>query len=241
MGENPPTINRLVAVCAHPDDESFGLGAVLTAYRVAGTEISLLCFTRGEASTLGMEVGDLATVRSRELALAAAALGIRDVLLLDYPDGGLAGIPLDILATEVVRMAEGADALLVFDEGGITGHPDHMQATAAAEMAAVWLGLPVYGWAIPQDVATTLNEEFGTAFVGRDPATLAFHLPVERTRQRAAIACHRSQSSDNPVLWRRLALMDNREYLRLLSPRDERSSEGQAIREGTSIHAYSAG
>jgi LmbE family N-acetylglucosaminyl deacetylase len=237
MRESPPTINRLVAVCAHPDDESFGLGGVLAAFAAAGTEISLLCFTRGEASTLGMGAGDLAAVRSRELALATAALGIRDALLLDYPDGGLADIPLEILAAEVARMAAGADALLVFDEGGITGHPDHVQATAAAEMAAAWLRLPVYGWAIPQDVATVLNEEFGTSFVGSDPATLAICLPVERRRQRAAIACHRSQSSDNPVLWRRLALMGDREYLRVLGRPDDR----RIILKGVPHDAHSAG
>lgn len=236
MPERPLTFDRLVAVCAHPDDESFGLGAVLAAFAAAGTETALLCFTRGEASTLGMGTGDLAAIRQRELALAAAALGIRDALLLDYPDGGLADIPLDILAAEVVRMAAGADALLTFDEGGITGHPDHMQATAAAEMAAVWLRLPVYGWAIPRNVAIVLNDEFGTAFVGRDPAALEICLPVKRREQRAAIACHRSQSTDNPVLWRRLALMEDREYLRVLARPDDR----RVIAEGVSHHAHSA-
>ena len=42
----------VLAICAHPDDESFGLGAVLSAFVDAGARVSLLCFTRGEASTL---------------------------------------------------------------------------------------------------------------------------------------------------------------------------------------------
>lgn len=241
MQESPPTINRLVAVCAHPDDESFGLGAVLAAFGAAGTALSLLCFTRGEASTLGMEAIDLAAVRTRELAAATAVLGIGEVTLLDYPDGGLADVPLAALTAQVARAAAAADALLVFDEGGITGHPDHERATAAARAAAERDGLPVYGWAIPADVASALNAEFGTAFVGRDTAALPIRLSVERDRQIRAIACHRSQSSDNPVLWRRLALMGNHEYLRLLSPRGERWSEGRAIPEGAPIHAYSTG
>jgi LmbE family N-acetylglucosaminyl deacetylase len=211
-----PAARRLVAVCAHPDDESFGLGAVLTAFAAAGTELALLCLTRGEASTLGPGAQDLAAVRSRELACAAAALGIGDVLLLDYPDGGLANIPLDILGAEVARVAAGADALLVFDEGGITGHPDHVRATAAAAKAAAWSGLPVYAWAIPRVVATALNAAFGTAFVGREASALDTCLTVDRARQMQAIACHRSQSTDNPVLWRRLALTGDREYLRIL-------------------------
>ncbi|WP_327727492.1 hypothetical protein OG250_10135 [Streptomyces sp. NBC_00487] len=39
---------------------------------------------------------------------------------------------------------------------------------------------------------------------------------VPRERQYRAIACHASQSSDNPVLWRRLELLGDREYLRVL-------------------------
>lgn len=236
-----PTIGRLVAVCAHPDDESFGLGAILAVFAAAGAEITLLCFTRGEASTLGMEAEDLATLRPQELAAAAAALGIAHVTLLEYPDGGLAGVPLDELAAPVERVATGADVLLVFDEGGITGHPDHVRATAAACAVAARTGLPVYAWAIPLDVATALNAEFGAAFVGREPSMLDICLHVNRTQQREAIACHRSQSGDNPVLWRRLALMGDREYLRILSCRGDARSEKLTIPEGVPIHAHSAG
>ncbi len=241
MRTSVPAIRRLVAVCAHPDDESFGLGAVLAAFAAAGTEIALLCFTRGEASALGMDAGDLAVVRTRELAAATAVLGIGDVTPLDYPDGGLADLPLEALAAQVAPVAAGADALLVFDEGGITGHPDHMRATAAACAVAERTGLPVYAWAIPLDVATTLNAEFGATFGGREIATLDRCLPVDRESQMRAIACHRSQSGDNPVLWRRLDLMGDREYLRVLSCRGDARSEKLMIPEGVPIHAHSAG
>lgn len=240
MKTNLPTHRRLLAVCAHPDDESFGLGAVLAAFAAAGTEIALLCFTRGEASTLGTDAGDLAAIRTRELAEAAAVLGIGAVTLLDYPDGGLAALPLAVLAAEVTRVAGDADALLVFDEGGITGHPDHIRATAACA-AAERTGIPVYAWAIPRDVAMALNTQFGTAFVGADIATLDISLPVDRRRQLRAVACHRSQSVNNPVLWRRLALMGDREYLRVLSRGHIAADDDHMLPEGEEIHAHSAG
>jgi LmbE family N-acetylglucosaminyl deacetylase len=146
-----PRLVRVLAVCAHPDDESFGLGAVLAALAAAGASSSVLCFTHGEASTLGLGAGDLGRVRAGELAAAAAVLGVTGAGLLDYPDGRLAGIALSRLAGHMRRQVQRArpDALLVFDEGGITGHPDHCQATAAALSAAGREDLAVIAWAIP--------------------------------------------------------------------------------------------
>jgi LmbE family N-acetylglucosaminyl deacetylase len=95
MKESLPAVPSLVAVCAHPDDESFGLGGILGAFADAETRCSVLCFTSGEASTLGADEGDLAEIRPRELAEAAEVLGVSAVELLDYPDGGLAEQPLE--------------------------------------------------------------------------------------------------------------------------------------------------
>lgn len=94
----------------------------------------MLCFTHGEASTLGLGAGDLCRVRAGDLAAAAAVLGVAGAGLLDYPDGRLAGIPLSQLAGDVRQGAEltGPEALLVFDEGGITGRPGHCQAATSA-------------------------------------------------------------------------------------------------------------
>lgn len=210
-----PHLARVLAVCAHPDDESFGLGAVLAALAGAGTSTSVMCFTHGEASTLGMDAGDLRHLRADELAAAAASLGAACTGLLDYPDGRLSGVPLSQLAGHVHRRAQltGPDALLVFDEGGITGHPDHCRATAAAVSAAGRENLTVIAWTIPHHVAESLNAEFGTTFVGRPAAQIDLTITVDRAAQLAAIACHASQSTHNPVLWRRLELQGGSEHL----------------------------
>jgi N-acetylglucosamine malate deacetylase 2 len=213
-----PRLARVLAVCAHPDDESFGLGAVLAALAGAGTSSTVMCFTHGEASTLGMDAGDLRRLRADELAAAAAALGAACTGLLDYPDGRLSGVPLSHLARHVHQQAQltGPDALLVFDEGGITGHPDHCRATAAALSAADRENLTVIAWAIPHHVAEALNTEFGTTFAGRPAAQIDITFTVDRAAQIQAIACHASQASHNPVLWRRLELLGNTEHLRYL-------------------------
>lgn len=217
-------IRSVLAVCAHPDDESFGMGAVLSGLVARGVTASLLCCTHGEASTLGADGGDLASRRADELAAAAAELGLRQVTLHHHPDGALAGCPVDDLLPEVDQAidAAGADCLLVFDEGGITGHPDHQQATAAALAAAARRGLPVLAWTLHEDVAGTLREQFGMPFVGRSDDELHHRITVDRERQWAAIRCHATQSSDNPVLLRRLALQRDTEVLRWLLEGDER-------------------
>ncbi len=209
---------RVLAVVAHPDDELFGLGAVIVAFSQLGSDTALLCFTHGEASSLHGVDGDLHGVRQRELNRAAATLGVGDVRLLDYPDGKLDVMSLDTLRTDVEAMIKRfhPDMLLVFDKGGVTGHPDHKRATEAARSAARG-DCPVVAWALPQEVAAALNLEFGTAFCGRPPTELDFRLPVDRVTQRRAIACHASQASDNPVLWRRLELLGDTEWLRILN------------------------
>jgi len=162
--------------------------------------------------------GELATVRARELRVAARVLGIDRVELLDYPDGGLAEVPVAELAGQVRRLVDEVDPshLLVFDEDGVTGHPDHAAATRAALSAARTTGRAVLAWALPEPIAQRLNSQFGTTFAGRPPELLDTRLSVARTRQRRAILAHASQSTDNPVLYRRLALLGDVEYLSLL-------------------------
>jgi LmbE family N-acetylglucosaminyl deacetylase len=218
IGAALPPATGVLAVCAHPDDESFGLGAILAALTDAGVPVAVLCFTHGEASTLHATPGELAAVRVDELTQAAAHLGVGRAELLAYPDGRLADQPLGELAQHVRRLADdvGADTLVVFDLGGITGHPDHQAATDAALAAAVDGRYSVLAWTLPDAVAQALNAEFGTAFVGRDDHNVDLVLPVERRRQLGAIHRHASQSTDNPVLWRRLHLQGDVEWLRWL-------------------------
>ncbi|MCL5948037.1 MAG: PIG-L family deacetylase [Actinobacteria bacterium] len=209
-----PSFQRLLAVFAHPDDESFGFGAVVSALVDRGAHIGALCFTHGEASSLGDPTGaTLGEIRATELASAAGVLGIDHPRLLDYPDGHLNEVPLDELAGAVRLAGKDAEAFIVFDRDGITGHGDHCRATEASLVVASEFGLRVLAWTLPESVAGRLNAEFGTCFIGRPPGMIDFFITVDRTRQMRAIACHASQSGDNPVLWRRLELLGNREHL----------------------------
>src|SRR5262245_27422400 len=87
----------LVAVFAHPDDESFLCGGALARHTALGWRVLLVCATRGEAG----EISDpalatpetLPTVREAELRTATRVLGIEHTILLDYQDGTLWDAP----------------------------------------------------------------------------------------------------------------------------------------------------
>ena len=213
-----PAWKRLLVVVAHPDDESFGLGAVLSTFVDSGTQVSVLCLTHGEASSLHGVEGDLAGIRAQELEAAASELGIADVVLKDFPDGGLARIDAQVLVCEAAKLAREriSDGLLAFDPSGVTQHPDHVKATLVASLLARELKIGLLGWTLPQSVATTLNAEFGSAMVGHDRADIDIEITVDRIRQCRAVECHPSQLMAGAMLWRRLEIQSDKEHLRWL-------------------------
>lgn len=221
-----PAWGSALVVVAHPDDESFGLGGVIDALIRPGTEITVLCLTAGEASTLGSSdddgaPADLAALRAAELDAAARRLGVRTSILRTHPDGDLAH-RIPELVEDVTRVVDEVrpDGLVVFGlSGGVTGHPDHEAASRAAMEVAAAASLPVLEWCLPRQVAEVLNTEFGAAFTGFDTAELPITVRVDRDRQRRAIDAHVSQAVPGSVLWRRLELLGDREHLRLTRPR----------------------
>src|SRR5262249_53361398 len=89
---------RLMAVLAHPDDESLGVGGTLAKYASGGIDVFLVTATRGDNGRFrGIRRGDpdhpgrqaLGDIREQELRAAAATLGVREVSLLGYEDGQL--------------------------------------------------------------------------------------------------------------------------------------------------------
>ena len=223
----PMPVTSVLAVVAHPDDESFGLGAVLDTLVERGAVGGVVCFTRGEASTLHGVEGDLTEIRIGELTEAAQRLGLTHVRLCEYPDGDLASVDraeLAAVAAEAAR-AQDADLVLVMDETGITGHPDHQAATAAGLAAADELGLPVLAWTLDPGVCDQLNVEYPAGFVGAQGDEV---WQVSRVRQLEAAQAHASQALPTSVLWRRLELMGDREHVRWL--RRPQSSGDSAAR-----------
>ena len=134
----------LLAVLAHPDDESFGLGGTLALYSSKGYDVYYVCATRGEAGTVDEEhlkgFKDTAEMRTAELMKAAQALGLKEVFFLGYRDSGMPGTepnqhpdaqinaPIDEVAGRVVKYIRDLkpEVVLTFDPIGGYKHPNHI-------------------------------------------------------------------------------------------------------------------
>jgi LmbE family N-acetylglucosaminyl deacetylase len=140
-------ILRLMAILAHPDDESLGNGGLLAKYAAEGVKISLLTATRGERGWFGDPqaypgLEELGRIRENELLDAAEVLNIRYVDFLGYLDGELDQADpvaaIGKIAGHVRHVRP--DVVVTFGPYGSYGHPDHIAisqfATAALLEAA---------------------------------------------------------------------------------------------------------
>lgn len=140
---------RLMAVHAHPDDESSKGAGTYARYAAEGVRVVVVSCTGGESGDiLNPEVEavprahwDLPGLRRQEMAEAAAILGIEH-RWLGYRDSGLpadgerpdplgfAAVDLEIPVFPLVRLvrAERPQVLVTYDERGGYPHPDHIGA-----------------------------------------------------------------------------------------------------------------
>ncbi|MFN7976956.1 MAG: PIG-L family deacetylase [Vicinamibacterales bacterium] len=138
----------LMAVLAHPDDESLGFGGTLARYAAEGVRVSLVTATRGQAGRFRgiapSAVGHpgraaLAAQRERELRAAAAVLGVASLDVLEHDDGALAdAAPRRVIGeiAEAIRR-ERPDVVVTFAPDGAYGHPDHIAISQHALAAVV--------------------------------------------------------------------------------------------------------
>jgi LmbE family N-acetylglucosaminyl deacetylase len=143
----------ILAVLAHPDDESFGVGGTLALYAHKGYDTYYICATRGEVGTVDPEhmkgFSSIAELREAELRCAAQHLGLKGVFFLGYRDSGMPGgeanqhpdaqinHSIDEVAGRVAKYIRELkpDIVLTFDPIGGYRHPDHIHIHQATVLA----------------------------------------------------------------------------------------------------------
>jgi LmbE family N-acetylglucosaminyl deacetylase len=143
----------LLAILAHPDDESFGLGGTLALYSQKGYNTYYVCATRGEAGTVDEEhlhgFNNTAELRTAELECATIKLGLKDVIFLGYRDSGMPDTEdnkhpdaqinhsVDEVAGRIVKYIRDLkpDIVITHDPIGGYRHPDHIHVHKATKLA----------------------------------------------------------------------------------------------------------
>lgn len=197
---------NVLALYAHPDDETMLAGGTLALLARLGARVHYLCATRGEGGEAGepplCEVSELGRLRESELRCAVTALGGASLELLDYidprvgPEDTLFAFSDDVerFIAETKAVIRRLDIAAVFTHGsnGEYGHPAHRFIHAAVHRAVLTLGAP-----------TPLLYSTNAAYDGHphprlmnvdDPAHLILDLPAEAlVAKTAAALCHRTQ------------------------------------------------
>lgn len=215
----------VLAVFAHPDDESLACGGTLARLADEGAIVILLCASRGERGT-GPDhrygPGDqLAHVRTAELHAAAGVLGISRLIMGDHPDGSLRWADERALQEEIAAAMEAhrPDAVITFDSDGLYWHADHVGVHERTRAAALSFGdeAPALffvsikpgmmrevaetaartGWMPPPTGLWSITPDAWG--LGVEPPSFAVHVAPWVDRKLAALACYRSQFRvDNP-------------------------------------------
>jgi LmbE family N-acetylglucosaminyl deacetylase len=188
----PDSDHAVLALFAHPDDESFLCAGTFAALSDAGIPVTLVSATRGEAGEINHP--DLATpenlgeVRESELRAAMAAVGVSDVRFLDYRDSGMAGTddnhdprafsnapPEQIIKRLLSLMNEiRPTAVITFGADGIYGHPDHLRihqlvtdaVFSSDSQANQWRPDALYYASVPRETFIEFGSREGGPFEG---------------------------------------------------------------------------
>ena len=182
----------LMAVHAHPDDESISTGGILARYSAEGVRTVLVTCTDGSLGDGidGVKPGDprhdraaVIEERREELDQSCQILGVSHLERLDYRDSGMMGWPQNDeagsfwttpVAGAAERLAElirryRPDVVVTYDENGFYGHPDHIQANRITVAAVRVTGIPakLYYTAVPRSAMAEFGrrlQELGIEF-----------------------------------------------------------------------------
>src|SRR4051812_40719822 len=155
----------LMAVHAHPDDESSSTGGVLAPYAAEGLRTVVVTCTNGEFGDApggikpgagGHDPGEGARIPGGELERACRTLGVTHLEMLGYHDSGMpdweykdradvfCNVPLEESTERLVKLYEmyRPDVVVTYDEQGGYNHPDHIQASRLTMAALAATGIP---------------------------------------------------------------------------------------------------
>lgn len=206
---NPMNRSELVlmALFAHPDDESYRAGGFLTLLAQSGVSVYIVTATRGESGSTGVSSGStpeqLSSMREKELRCACRALQLQQPIVWDYPDGQVADRYPEILIQQILLLMQEIQpqVVLSFGPDGLSGHPDHIAIGNAAAVAfqRYRKAGALYQLAVPVSVAQNLGMNQVRGVVDSQIALTVDVTSVWEAKMKA-IHCHATQIASSPIM-----------------------------------------
>jgi LmbE family N-acetylglucosaminyl deacetylase len=125
LNQRPP--QTLLGVWAHPDDEAYMSAGLMAEFQLRGDRVVIVTATFGEHGTSDPAAWPpprLAAHRYGELCGSLSHLGVSELHLLGYEDGGCAQRDGTDAIAKIMADVE-PDLIVTFGPDGMTGHPDH--------------------------------------------------------------------------------------------------------------------
>jgi len=189
------SLGTVVALWAHPDDETYLSGGVLAALTDAGQRAVCVTATRGEAADAESgpeERAALAALRTEELEAALGMLGVTEHHWLDHPDGGCADVDPVGPATRLAALLDDVrpDTVLTFGPDGFTGHPDHRTVSAWTDLAvdrSAATPRVLHAVAQEQRIDPELDDDYGVFELGRPRVCATSEMALQLHLEGAAL------------------------------------------------------
>jgi LmbE family N-acetylglucosaminyl deacetylase len=193
---------NVLAVFAHPDDETILIGGTLAMLSARGAGLHILSATRGEGGELGepplAQRSELGEARERELRCAVDKLGADSLMFLGYIDPtievGQEGLAfkaepqtlLTQIRSNIQRIKP--DVVLTHGSNGEYGHPAHILIHQAALAASKEEAVSLYG------ISAFFKDHPRPRLANQDdPADIVLDIGKWFSRKLAAAECHRTQ------------------------------------------------
>ena len=161
---------RILAIFAHPDDETSVAGGTIARSVQEGAEVTVVTATRGEWGTLGtggmtIPREELPAVREAELRAVMQLYGAHPPVFLGYEDAKMAEVHLAPVVQQVAAQMQRVrpDVVITWGPTGMSRHPDHIAVHRAAVKAfhAYAASVPacLFYAALPPEVARRFEAE----------------------------------------------------------------------------------
>ncbi len=201
---DPRNPEKVLVICAHPDDPEFSAGGTIAGWTRRGTDVRYVVVTDGSKGSSAAEATPamLASLRKSEQLAAARQLGVSEVVFLGYPDGEL--YDSTGLRRELVRQIRLHQPQLVVTHDPTArlfgsqriNHPDHLAVGDTALAAVFPLARDRLNFPEHEAEGLAPHKVMHIWLMMTDKPDLTVDISQTLAAKIAALHCHQSQIGD---------------------------------------------